>query len=131
MKYLLDTNICIAWLQGKDHELRDKIIRSRAENLVICSIVKAELLYGAKKSQSRNKNEMRLRAFFSQILSLPFDDESAEQYGIIRATLEQTGANIGANDMMIAAVALQHHLTIVTRNCREFERLASIQVVSW
>jgi len=131
VKYLLDTNICIAWLQGKDLALRDRITNCHSDDLALCSVVKAELLYGAIKSQNRNKNETRLRAFFSQISSLSFDDESAEQYGIIRATLEQSGNNIGANDIMIAAIAIQHHLTVITRNWREFERITALQVEEW
>src|SRR5437016_5480111 len=108
MKYLLDTNVCVAWLGGKDLQLRDKIIASKRDELVLCSIVQAELMYGARKSQHREKNEHRLRIFFSNIRSLPFDDESAEHYAMLRTMLENSGTLIGANDLMIASIAQQH-----------------------
>lgn len=131
MKYLLDTNVCIEWLAGKNLRLRDKIVQCPNQDLAICSIVKAELLYGARKSQNRHKNETRLKDFFSQIQSLPFDDESAEQYGTLRAMLEQAGIVVGGNDLMIAAVAQQHRLAVVTRNEREFSRISTVKIEVW
>lgn len=131
MKYLLDTNICIGILNDKEPELREKVRSLKKSDVAICSVIKAELFYGAKKSQHRTKNEQRLEIFFSQVQSLPFDDESAEHYGALRALLEQAGSPIGANDLMIAAVAQQHKLTVVTRNEREFKAIPSIQFVTW
>lgn len=131
MKYLLDTNICIEWLTGKNLDLREKIIQSANQDLVICSIVKAELFYGAQKSQNRLKNETRLGDFFAQIQSLPFNDAAAEQYGMLRAMLEQSGIVVGGNDLMIAAIAQSHRLTLVTRNEREFSRIPTLIVEAW
>ena len=111
MKYLLDT--------------------SHPDDLVVFSIVKAELLYGARKSQRREKNENRLEVFFFNIPSLPFDNESAEQYAMLRNMLEKAGIVIGANDLLIAAVAQQHGLTIVTRNQREFGMIPTLKTEIW
>ena len=56
---------------------------------------------------------------------------SAPTYGRIRAQLEQAGTPIGPNDMMIAAIALAHGLTLVTHNTREFERVAGLILTDW
>ncbi|MGK5085229.1 type II toxin-antitoxin system VapC family toxin [Bdellovibrionota bacterium FG-1] len=131
MKYLLDTNICIGIINGKEPKLREKLISLSKGDVVICSVVKAELLYGVKKSQLRAKNESRLEVFFSQLPSLPFDDASADQYGSLRALLEQAGITVGSNDLMIAAIAQQHRLTVVTRNEREFGMIPTLKTEIW
>lgn len=53
MNYLLDTNICIPIINGKDSDLRKKIKGLPPDAFSICSVVKAELLYGLKRSQNR------------------------------------------------------------------------------
>ena len=131
MKYILDTNICIGIINGKDPSLRDKIRSVQKNDIVICSVIKAELIYGAKKSQQRIKNEQRLTVFFSEIRSLSFDDGSADYYGTLRVLLEQSGTVIGANDLLIGAIAQQHQLTLVTRNHREFARIPSLNIEVW
>ncbi|MGK7885818.1 MAG: type II toxin-antitoxin system VapC family toxin [Crocosphaera sp.] len=60
------------------------------------------------------KQKMFLRRF----VSLPFDDKSAEIYGVIRAYLEQKGTPIGGYDLQIAAIAIANNLTLVTHNIR-------------
>jgi tRNA(fMet)-specific endonuclease VapC len=97
-------------------------------SLFLCSVVKAELVFGARKSAKVGDNLNRLVRFFHPFQSLPFDDSAAEQYGQIRATLERIGTPIGANDMLIAAIALTHDLTLATRNVGEFSRVTSLRV---
>jgi tRNA(fMet)-specific endonuclease VapC len=62
---------------------------------------------------------------------LPFDDSCAHTYGRIRAELEHAGTLIGPNDMMIAAVAVAHGLTLVTHNTGEFGRVAGLIFTDW
>jgi len=131
MKYLLDTNICISIINGKEPLLRQKLISLKKGEVVICSVVKAELFYGVKKSKRRTENERRLEVFFSQLTSLPFDDAAAEQYGSLRALLEPAGLAVGSNDLMIAAIAQQHRLTVVTRNEREFGMIPTLKAEVW
>jgi len=131
MKYLLDTNICIGIINGKEPKLRQKLVSMKKGDVVICSVVKAELFYGVKKSKLRTENERRLEVFFSQLPSLPFDDASADQYGSLRALLEPVGLTVGSNDLMIAAIAQQHRLTVVTRNEREFGMIPTLKIEVW
>jgi tRNA(fMet)-specific endonuclease VapC len=128
---LLDTNICIAFLTGRQPAVRDKLLSLPRDEIVLCSVVKAELLYGARNSERVDQNLARLSAFFAPFRSLPFDDEAAERYGEIRALLRRQGTPIGGNDMMIAAIAASSGATLVTRNQDEFRRVVGLRVESW
>lgn len=130
MKYLLDTNICIGLMKG-ERKIAKAIRNKSPDEIVLCSVVKAELLYGIKKSQKRTQNERLFETLTREFSSLPFTDETAEHYALIRATLEQKGKPVGAYDLMIAAIALQHNLIVVTRNLREFERIPSLSIEEW
>jgi predicted nucleic acid-binding protein len=90
--------------------------RSLPAEVLLCSVVKAELLFGARKSQRVDANLTKLGEFFAAMESAAFDDVAAEHYGRLRAQLEAAGTPIGANDMMIAAIALAVGATLVTRN---------------
>jgi len=65
------------------------------------------------------------------VASVPFDRAAAEAYGTIRATLEQQGTPIGANDVLIAATALSRGMILVTHNTREFGRIAALLLEDW
>lgn len=52
MRYLLDTNVCIRYLNGQSDRIRQQLSEKAPEQIVLCSVVKAELFYGARKSQN-------------------------------------------------------------------------------
>ncbi len=128
---LLDTNICIAWLSGGDAGVRRQLNGLEQGDAVLCSVVKAELLYGARKSSKPAKNLAKLEAFFSLFDSFPFDDAASEEYGALRVQLEAAGTPIGANDLLIASIALANDVTLVTRNEGEFRRIPGLRVEVW
>ena len=128
---MLDTNICIGFLNGGDPSLRDRLLAGSPDSFRLCSVVKAELLYGARNSAKVADNLHKLERFFAPLESLPFDDAAAEAYGTIRAQLQREGTPIGGNDLMIAAVARAHDLTLVTRNQAEFRRVSGLRVEVW
>ena len=131
MRYLLDTNICIAYLNGADDGVRDRLLSHSPAELCLCSIVKAELLFGARNSSKVAANLRRLASFFEPLECLPVDDAAAEHYAVLRVQLQREGSPIGANDMLIAAVALANECTLVTRNFREFDRVGGLSVEQW
>lgn len=131
MKRLLDTNICIAYLHRAEQDVVQKFAQMKPRDLVLCSVVKAELLYGARRSQRVNENLQRLTQFFANFESLPFDDKAADFYGANRALLANGGTPIGVNDLLIASIALAHDLAVVTRNTSEFMRVPSLRLESW
>lgn len=129
--YLLDTNVCIGLLNGADRRILDAFQARRPSEIALCSVVKAELLFGARNSRRVAENLQTLAKFFAPLESLPFDDRSAEHYGAIRAELTRQGALIGANDLLIAAIARAHDATLVTHNVEEFSRVVGLQIVDW
>jgi tRNA(fMet)-specific endonuclease VapC len=131
MRFLLDTNTCIGHLTGRSPSISARLSLVAPDELALCSIVKAELLYGARKSAQVEANLERLAAFFEPFVCLAFDDDAAEQYGLLRADLERQGTPIGPNDLMIAAIARTHGLTLVTGNRKEFERVTALTIEHW
>lgn len=128
---LLDTNICIAWLSDADRGVRRQLTALEPGDAVLCCVVKAELLYGARKSAKPAANLSKLETLFSLFDSLPFDDAASEEYGSLRAQLEAAGTPLGANDLLIAAIALANDATVVTRNEDEFRRVPGLRVEVW
>ncbi len=131
MTYLLDTNACIQFLTRRSSPIVAKLMSIPRQDLRLCDVVKAELYYGAYRSSRREQNLALYERFFGEYISLPFDSEAAAIYGKIRADLEAAGTPIGAYDLQIAAIALAHHLTLVTHNVREFGRVESLQIEDW
>ena len=131
MTYLLDTNACIRFLNDCDSFIAHRLAALPVEEALLCSIVKAELYYGAYKSSRRESNLALLERLFDQFDCLPFDDQAAEAYGRVRAQLASQGTPIGPNDLMIAAIAVANDLTLVTHNTREFGRVEGLRVEDW
>ena len=131
MTYLLDTNTCIRYLNGRSLSIRTRLQSLTPQDVVLCSVVKAELHYGAARSRDPERTMARITQFVSPFTSLPFDDSCAPVYGGIRAQLDQAGTPIGPNDLMIAAIALTHGLTLVTHNTREFGRVSGLVLEDW
>ncbi len=129
--YLLDTNACIRVLNGTSPSLIEHL-RAVPRSLVrLSSVVKAELLFGARKSTRMAENLRLLERFFDTIASLPFDDRCAEKYGLLRNELDRAGTPIGPNDLLIAATARAHRAILVTHNVREFSRVAELRIEDW
>jgi tRNA(fMet)-specific endonuclease VapC len=131
MTYLLDTNVCIRYLNGQSEAIRRRLESTPPHEIVLCSVVKAELFYGVDKSKHVNRNLTRLRRFLAPFASLPFDDTAAEIYGRIRAQLETTGTLIGPNDLLIAAISIANGATLVTHNTQEFGRIEGLELEDW
>lgn len=131
MKYLLDTNTCVCHLRGTHAHVTTRLGAAGAGDVGLCSVVKAELRYGAERSANPAKNHAQLQRFFAAFPSLPFDDAAAECYGPIRAQLESQGTPIGPNDLMIASITFSQGLILVTHNLAEFRRIAGLQCEDW
>jgi tRNA(fMet)-specific endonuclease VapC len=128
--YLLDTNIWIALARDESGPIA-RLRQLAPSQVVCCNVVRAELMFGARKSRRIAENLNGLRRILEPFVSLPFDDRAADHYGVVHATLEQAGTPIGANDLIIASIALAHDCHLVTRNSREFERVVGLTVEVW
>lgn len=129
--YLLDTNACIRLLNGTSPALVARLRQESPADIALCSIVKAELLFGAHRSARPAENLRRLETFFAPLASLGFDDVAASRYGELRAGLVARGESIGPNDLLIAAIAVAQRCTLVTHDVREFGRVPGLAWVDW
>jgi len=123
MKYLLDTNICIALIRQKPAALLQRLTSLQPGEVGISSITLAELTYGAAKSSQLEQNMSALEQFILPLDLADFDQKAALAYGQIRASLEHNGAVIGSIDMLIAAHAISLDVILVTNNTGEFQRV--------
>jgi len=131
MRYLLDINVCVVYLNGRSNVIRDRLISTPIEDMAVCSVIKAELFYGAMRSNNPTRILEHQQDFLERFISLPFGDEAALLFGQIRAILASTGTPIGAYDLQIAAIALANNLILVTHNTREFERVDGVRLEDW
>ncbi len=131
MKFFLDTNICIYFLKGIFPDLLKTIMSHNPDDIKIPSMVKAELLYGAEKSQRRNENLEKVNGFLLPYEIIPFDDKAAVIYSRIRSKLEKIALIIGPNDLIIAATVLGGEGCLVTNNEKEFNRVPELKTCNW
>ena len=129
--WMLDTNICISLIKLRPPHLLRRVRALSAGELVVSSITVAELEYGVANSQRPEENRYALGTFLAPLFVDPFDDEAASAYGRVRVELERAGTPIGANDLLLAAQALDRQYTFVTNNTREFRRVAGLRVEDW
>jgi tRNA(fMet)-specific endonuclease VapC len=134
MDYLLDTNACIALINGHPAAVRARLQKAAAggAHVLVSSIALFELWYGVAKSTKQDFNRKRLEAFLAgPVLVLSFEDADAHSAGSVRAVLEAAGRPIGAYDLLIAGQALRHQLTMVTANVSEFSRVKGLAWEDW
>jgi tRNA(fMet)-specific endonuclease VapC len=130
--WLLDTNTCVDYLRwGTSSRITRHLAHTSAEDVALCSVVRAELVFGALRSRDAAANLAKVGEFVSRFLSLPFDDDAAEAYGRIRTDLANRGLMIGPNDLLIASIARAHDLTLVTHNGDEFGRVPALRLEDW
>ena len=131
MIYLLDTNVGVNFLRGKNQQVCKKLQSTPVSDARLCSVVKAELYLGALRSAKPAENRAKVDDYVQPYRSLPFDDAAAEIQAQIRHHLEVLGTPIGPYDLQIAAIALAHGVTLVTHNTGEFGRVPGLSVEDW
>ena len=119
------------YMNGRSQAVRDRVLSTPTDEMAVCSVVKAELFYGAMRSNDPTRTLERQQGFLNRFTSLPFDDEAALIFGRIRASLAAAGTPIGAYDLQIAAIALSHNLTLITHNTAEFNRVNGLPLEDW
>ena len=131
MAFLLDTNAWITYLRQRSSPLVARMEAAAPEELLLCSVVVAELLFGAARSTRSTENLALIERLIERFDSLPFDDRAAHEYYGIRLALERAGTPIGPHDTMIAAIARANDLTLVTHNTSQFGRIERLIIEDW
>jgi tRNA(fMet)-specific endonuclease VapC len=129
--FFLDTNTCIYALKGRYPAIGLRMGRMSPASIKIPSIVKAELLFGARKSREPERALEVLERFLFPFEIMPFGDAAAALYSRIRLDLERRGKPVGPNDLIVAATVMANRGTLVTHNVREFARISDLSLEDW
>ena len=127
MKYLLDTAILVALLRGRAGaiaRLATRIANQEAVTSVVCYAEVIERFYPLPQFA---QNVAATRRLLQRVRPLPFSYAAMERYALIRQTLRPLGQLIGDVDTLIAAVALEQHVTIVTVD-NDFRRVPGLSL---
>jgi tRNA(fMet)-specific endonuclease VapC len=131
MKYLLDTCTVSDFVKGLPNVLTC-VKATPPDQIAVSVLTRMEVDYGlALNAERARKLTPMLDAFFSTIVTLPFDVADAKAAAAIRAALKIMGQPIGAYDVLIAGAGLARGLVVVTSNVGEFKRVGGLQVEDW
>ena len=131
MKYLLDTCICIYYINGKHPQVISNLHKYSAADIAISTITKGEMYAGSARSQIPQRSRAKQDNFFGRFICLPFDDGAAHHYGDMYAHLKRSGNLIGVCDLQIAAIAMANNLTVVTHDIDDFGRIPGLTIEDW
>lgn len=130
LKYMLDTNIVIYVMKNRPEAVRERFARQQGQ-LCISAVSLMELVYGAEKSASPERNLRAVEGFAARLDVLPYEDSAATHTGQIRAELARKGTPIGPYDQMIAGHARSLGLILVSNNLREFGKVQGLRLENW
>ncbi len=130
MKYLLDTNTCIYYLNASHPKVVEHILRLGPAPLAVSSLTVAELYFGAARSARPEANRRRVAIFASELANLSFDSECAAHFGRVKAAAVESGRPVPDFDLAIAATALAQGRTVVT-NDRHFALISGLALENW
>jgi tRNA(fMet)-specific endonuclease VapC len=129
---ILDSNTISYYFRG-DPQVVPRLQSVRPGNLGVPAIVEYELRYGLMRlpQEAAAPRLAALAQFLRPVQVLPFDAECAALAASVRVSLEAAGTPIGPHDTLIAATALRHQATLITRNVREFSQVPGLQWLNW
>jgi tRNA(fMet)-specific endonuclease VapC len=130
MRYLLDTNTCIAAMR-KDALVISRMAGLSPSDCAISTITSYELYTGIAKCADPGKELAKVNLLLATVHELVFDAPAAREAGRLRALLESQGCMIGPYDILLAGQALAAQLTLVTANTGEFNRVPALSLENW
>ena len=128
--FLLDTDTIIYNLKGKE-AIKKNLQHHIDAPLKISVITLMGLYYGAYKSAKFSSNLAKVRKLENTFEIIPTGKETAENFGMLKASLEKSGARLDDFDLTIASCALAHNLTLVTNNLKHFSRIEGLKITNW
>jgi len=128
--YLLDTDTIVFNLKG-NAAVRENLLFHINDPIKTSAITLMELYYGAYKSQKVTGNLAKIKTIEKSLEIIPVGIESVEIFGMLKSKLEKTGSRLDDFDLIIAACALAHNLTLVTNNEKHFQRIEGLKLTNW
>ena len=128
--YLLDTDTIIFSLKGNPVVQKNLVFHIN-DTIKISAVTLMELYYGAYKSQKVTGNLAKIKTIEQSLEIVPVGIEPAEIFGMLKSDLEKTGSRLDDFDLIIAACALSHNLTLVTNNEKHFQRVEGLKLANW
>ncbi len=125
--YALNTNI-VSPLIAKDSSAVARL--DERGKFLVSSIVIGELYFGAQNSTRMAENIVQLERFMASVTIIPCDQATARVYGDVRKALKTVGRPIPENDIWIAAISVQHDLTLITLD-HHFEHVQGLKLERW
>ena len=128
--YLLDTDTLIYNLKGNDSIKRNLELHLE-DPIKISVITLMELYFGAYKSEKVAGNLAKIRRIENSFEIVSTGKESAQIFGMLKASLKKSGALLDDFDLLIASCAMAHNLTLVTNNTKHFSRIDGLKLTNW
>jgi tRNA(fMet)-specific endonuclease VapC len=130
MSFLLDTDTCSTHLK-RPSGLMHRFMQ-HSGGLYIAAIVLGELYTWAYHRKTPASLVQRIQNdLLPDVKVLDFDSACAQEFGRVRGQLLQTGISVSRVDLLIAAVALVHNLTLVTHNTADFQNIPGLRLDDW
>jgi len=130
MKYLLDTDICVYFL-NKDAKIVERIGVLADDDLAISIITLAELQFGAYNSMHKEYNLKRVDYLAQNVKVIPMNEAITEFYAKTKVDLRKAGTPLADFDILIGVTAIVHDLTLVTNNDKHFARINNLRIENW
>jgi tRNA(fMet)-specific endonuclease VapC len=129
-RYLLDTNVLSRLIRDPRGPIAQRLATAGDSQVLTSVVVASELRFGARKKASPLLTD-RVERLLASIEVAPLEVGVDRIYADLRYTLESSGQMIGANDLFIAAHALEQDATLVTDNVAEFKRVSGLRLENW
>ena len=128
MNYLIDTDWVVDYLRGRPDAIW--LHASFSGDDVAISIVTYGEVYDGIEQSADPAAEVGFRLFLHEVAVRPLGKHIIRQFFRTRRDLRRRGIPLEDPDLLIAATALHHDLTLVTRNRRHFERVPGLKLHS-
>jgi predicted nucleic acid-binding protein len=125
--YLLDADWIIQAPAGRQPAART-IQRLMGSRVYVSYVTVGEIYEGAFRSTNPQAHLLNTRRFLSSYRMLTLSDPVMERFAEVRAFLRRRGQLISDFDILVGATALEHDLTVLTFNRRDFERIPEVRL---
>lgn len=130
MRYLLDTDIILYYLKGNLNVFQ-QVNTHDTDDIYTSAINVAELYVGLNYQNSRSQEYIKTIGFISRLKVISFDRRAAVEFGRIKKVLDSKGMKIDDMDLLVAAIALEGNMTLVTNNNKHYKRIKGLKLENW